>query len=50
MQQNILQHKITPKNQSQEWSPPTTSSLETEQVYSGRSRFKSGSKQVRKKV
>jgi len=29
---------MIPKNYSEVWSPSTTSSLETEQVYSGRSR------------
>jgi len=28
--QNIPQHKINPKNYSQDWSPPTSSGLERE--------------------
>jgi len=34
----MLQHKMNQKDESQVWSPPTTSSLETEWVYSKRSR------------
>jgi len=43
----FTEHKINTKKL---WLPPMTSSLETEWVYSGRSRYKSGSKPVRKQI
>jgi len=33
----IYYNKMNPKNESQVWSPSTTSGLEMERVYSGRS-------------
>jgi len=34
-QQNMLQHKINPKYQSQVYSPPITSDLDMDRAYSG---------------